>query len=193
MLNEKAQGSFAELQFAARATEGGGVVSMPFNDTAPYDFVVDVSGKLYRVQVKSSFREDTSYVSIQHGKSKRGRGVPEIAWDVLAAYDGYRSVWYLVAAKELRGKTSYSFKDQHREAWEDFGLTVSVLPGLRRECVPAPTASLCIMGEGTKRCPTCRNYKRVSEFSINRTRPGGRQSQCKSCRSFQKSQRRKVG
>jgi hypothetical protein len=181
MKNEKAQGSFAELQFASKATEHGAVVSMPFNDTALYDFVIDIDGSLYRVQVKSAFRDDACGVSLQHGKSKPGRLAPDIQWDLLAAYRAKNDSWYLVPSFALTAGTSYSFKEQHREAWEDFGLTVLAFPGLCQSSVPAPTTS-----HFEKRCPRCGITQSVIDFSRNASKSDGRQSECKTCRRMRK-------
>lgn len=51
-MNSKQKGDFSELKVATRLTELGYVVSFPFGDRAPYDLIVDIGGKLSKVQVK---------------------------------------------------------------------------------------------------------------------------------------------
>jgi len=45
-------GELAELAFLHRATEKGLIVSHPYGDSAPFDFITLGNGKMCRVQVK---------------------------------------------------------------------------------------------------------------------------------------------
>lgn len=54
-INERKRiGDLTELQCAAAFCELGYVVSFPYGDSARYDFIVDVGGKLLRIQCKSA-------------------------------------------------------------------------------------------------------------------------------------------
>ena len=53
-------GMEAELRFMVRAVKEGFTVSQPFGDDAPYDFLIEKSGTIYRIQVKSVSKLDTS-------------------------------------------------------------------------------------------------------------------------------------
>jgi len=56
--NNKRIGEQAELRVAARISELGGTVSFPHGDSAGYDLVAEFSGKVSRLQVKSSEIKD---------------------------------------------------------------------------------------------------------------------------------------
>jgi hypothetical protein len=47
-------GCFAEYLFCAECTKRGIIISMPVLDSSPYDCVIDIDGKLIKVQVKST-------------------------------------------------------------------------------------------------------------------------------------------
>ena len=51
--NSKTIGDYAELKVAAYFASKGHFVSRPLTDNAPYDLIVDIDGKLLKVQVKS--------------------------------------------------------------------------------------------------------------------------------------------
>ena len=50
----KSVGATTAMAFALECMRRGALVSEAFGDNAPYDFIVDVQGVLYRVQVKGS-------------------------------------------------------------------------------------------------------------------------------------------
>ena len=52
MVNTKYLGSLTELQCITRFYELGYPVSIPYGDSEKYDFIIDVNGKLYRLQCK---------------------------------------------------------------------------------------------------------------------------------------------
>ena len=51
-MNTKYLGNLTELQCIARFYELGYPVSIPYGDSEKYDFIVDINGKLYRMQCK---------------------------------------------------------------------------------------------------------------------------------------------
>lgn len=57
--NSKSIGIASETMVIAALTSLGHQVSLPYGDNAMYDLIVDMQGKLKRVQVKTAF--DTSY------------------------------------------------------------------------------------------------------------------------------------
>ena len=60
-LTSKQKGNLTELQCLTAFIEQGCGVSIPYGDNLKYDFVVDVNGNLYKVQVKtSSLRDENS-------------------------------------------------------------------------------------------------------------------------------------
>ncbi|HXE91072.1 MAG TPA: group I intron-associated PD-(D/E)XK endonuclease [Terriglobales bacterium] len=113
--DQKRNGEVAELCFAHRAAQLGLIVSKPYGDSAPYDFVVEGGGKLRRVQVKSaSVVDGNSYhVNAGHGASnKRQYGPRQV--DVLAAYVAPEEAWYLIPREKLGGRKTIRMAP-HRE------------------------------------------------------------------------------
>ena len=58
MLSSKQKGNLTELQCLAAFTELGYIVSIPYGDCARYDFIVDINNILYRIQCKTSSKQD---------------------------------------------------------------------------------------------------------------------------------------
>lgn len=128
----KRQGELAELGFAQRAASLGLVVSKPYGDCAPYDFVVEGAGVLRRVQVKSvSVRDRSAYrVSAGHGGSSKLSYTPEEV-DVLAVYVLPVDAWYLIPVQALAARrtirlapdVSHSRRrfEPYREFWQCLG------------------------------------------------------------------------
>lgn len=52
IIDTKYIGNLTELQCMTRFYELGYAVSIPYGDSEKYDFILDVNGKLYRLQVK---------------------------------------------------------------------------------------------------------------------------------------------
>ena len=63
-LNSKQKGNLTELQCLTSFYEQGCHVSLPYGENSRYDMIVDVNGKLLRVQVKTSSlkKEDESAI-----------------------------------------------------------------------------------------------------------------------------------
>jgi PD-(D/E)XK endonuclease len=102
-------------------------VATPWGDSERYDFILDVRGKMWRVQVKSAHREGAhgGYSFHAHGHSQRSYGVHEI--DLLVAYVVPEDVWYVFPVRDLRRMRSMklfpssrwkrSKFEKYREAW----------------------------------------------------------------------------
>lgn len=54
MLNNKQKGNLTELQCISAFVAEGYNVSIPYGDNCKYDFIVDIEGKLLKIQVKTS-------------------------------------------------------------------------------------------------------------------------------------------
>ncbi len=123
--NPKRHGELAELAFLHRAASLGFIVSKPWGDSAPYDFLVDARGRLTRVQVKS--------VSTAHRGAwrvvctNRRHKTPYTAADIdlLAACIVPLDTWYLIPVaafspvKGLRLRPGSRRKfEPYREAWD---------------------------------------------------------------------------
>ena len=70
-LTGKLLGEMAEAEFVARASRLGFMVAKPWGDSDRFDFVVEVGGRLRKVQVKSAHRPgvDGGYSFRMHGHS----------------------------------------------------------------------------------------------------------------------------
>lgn len=54
MANTKDVGIFTELKVLTKLVSMGFIVSQPYGDNAPYDFIVDIGIKLIKIQVKTA-------------------------------------------------------------------------------------------------------------------------------------------
>ena len=111
----KTQGELTELRFYLIAYSRGWIISKPFGDNAKYDFVVDVGGKLSRIQVKSTSimdhtnRQDRYAVLAASGnKVKKVYTKNEI--DFLAMYIIPEDVWYIIPVEKLDGRMKLHFR-----------------------------------------------------------------------------------
>lgn len=87
MTSNAALGAVGEAQIALRFQHQGCVVSLPLMRAAPYDLVVDMGGKLYRVQVKLIGAARTSVDLGRRGQGRRAAYEPD-AIDLLAVAQG---------------------------------------------------------------------------------------------------------
>ncbi len=95
--HHKLRGERAESRFLLQAVQHGLIVSKPWGDSAPYDFIVDSGSRLHRVQVRSASRLDGRAYRISTGRGsrfKRPYTAQEI--DTLAAYIEPEDTWYIV-------------------------------------------------------------------------------------------------
>lgn len=121
----KLQGELVELRFLARAAELGLRVSKPYGDSAPYDFLVESGGTVFKVQVKStSFRDNrcNAYVCATH-RHRRPYSKDEV--DFVAAYIISEDAWYIVPLSAVTGRQislNPRFRRnkyrRYREAWD---------------------------------------------------------------------------
>ena len=122
--HSKRRGEWAELRFMERAAEQGLCVSKPWGETSQYDFVVETAGKLFRIQVKSTW-------SMNHGayvvcvRNSKG-AYPAGAFDFVAAYLIPVDTWYILPEKRILSQgtvllypeSKRSKYKPYREAWK---------------------------------------------------------------------------
>lgn len=77
-MNSKQRGMISETRFLFRCTELGILISQPFGDNAPYDFIIDIDGVLKKVQCKTlqltpsnAYHIDASSTNYYNGVNKR--------------------------------------------------------------------------------------------------------------------------
>src|SRR5512140_3116204 len=92
----KRRGEWVELQFMARASAHGLIVSKPWGDSARYDFGVEHRGRFLRVQVKSTTNSHKSgYLCACHGWN-RDRPYTRKEIDFMAVFVIPEDVWYII-------------------------------------------------------------------------------------------------
>jgi hypothetical protein len=121
----KLRGELVELKFLARAAELGLQVSKPYGDSAPYDFLVESGGEVFKIQVKSTgFRHMGSKTHVctagHHNKAYKKKEV-----NFIAAYIVAEDVWYIIPLHVISGKQVYlnpryrrNTYRRYREAWD---------------------------------------------------------------------------
>tara|TARA_B100001079_G_scaffold65715_1_gene55942 strand:+ start:1070 stop:1582 length:513 start_codon:yes stop_codon:yes gene_type:complete len=125
------RGEISEQIFSTKCfTEYGYMVSMPIG-TADYDLVVDVDGRLLRVQVKSSIykshNSDTIRFTITKGTNgqKNGRGkypYPEDSIDFFALHFDNKE-WYIIPRHATASTQTLCIQEhckyqQYKDNWE---------------------------------------------------------------------------
>lgn len=132
----KRKGEMAESGFLAKAVSLGLGVAKPWGDSERYDFIVDAGGRLWRVQVKSAFREmeGGGYVIRAHGAASRRLYTADEV-DLLVVWVVPIDAWYVIPIADLEGVTGVklfpmrrrqvSKHEKYREAWHLFGEAVA--------------------------------------------------------------------
>jgi hypothetical protein len=95
VLNTKAKGNLGELAFVHKAASLGFGVAKPHGDNERYDFIVDSGERLWRVQVKTTYKlYRGAYRTMSCRNHRKRYRVEEI--DFLVAYIVPRNVWYVI-------------------------------------------------------------------------------------------------
>lgn len=87
-MNTKQVGQIVESKFVFECSKRGLTVSQPLCDNAPYDFILEFGGKLYKVQCKSLRKDADSYTAETHRKSGHRRRDK-------VSYDGLVDLFFL--------------------------------------------------------------------------------------------------
>ena len=61
-MTSKQKGNLTELQCLSAFVEQGCGVSIPYGDNSKYDFIADVNGRLFKIQVKTSSLKDENAI-----------------------------------------------------------------------------------------------------------------------------------
>ncbi len=105
-MTTKQQGIIGEAQVLAKFESLGIPVSIPFGDNLPYDMIIDVKGKLYKVQVKTSIKNTEDKIEFGIKKSRINTQQNYITYynedevDFYALYSINRQEFYLVPFEE---------------------------------------------------------------------------------------------
>ena len=126
-ITAKRLGEMAEAAFLAKASGMGFGVAKPWGDSEPYDFIVAVRGRLWKVQVKAAFTvgQDGCYSFRTHDHALRPYRVKDI--DALVAYVAPENAWYVLPVRVVRrlralklftgSRRKRSKFEKYREAW----------------------------------------------------------------------------
>lgn len=86
-MNTKEFGQIIESKFVFECSKLGIRVSRPIGDTAPYDFIIEINNKLFRIQCKSLRKYNNSYIGDVHKKVGTRRTAKQ-------SYDGLVDVFF---------------------------------------------------------------------------------------------------
>jgi PD-(D/E)XK endonuclease len=128
----KRRGEIGEAAFLAKASAMGFGVAKPWGDSDRYDFIVDVAGRLLKVQIKSAHCESAQpgggYNLRCCGHRRHSYRTDEI--DLLVAYIVPEDIWYIFPPSAFQTMTSLRLFPHHkqktsrferyREAWHAF-------------------------------------------------------------------------
>lgn len=107
------KGSKAEARFISDCIEYGFNIAMPITRTH-YDFLVDTTNEVYKVQVKSVSKIDRSSrgekvkCMLTHGTKKGKRFYTKKHCDFIVLWVEPLKIWYLFPISEVQGKLSIS-------------------------------------------------------------------------------------
>jgi hypothetical protein len=126
-MSAKELGEFAEAEFLRTVLKMGMAVTKPWGESQGYDFIVDVKGRLTRVQVKAAFRRGRQGgYSLRAYRSSKECYTPEEI-DALAGYVAPEEAWYLFPVRVVQkvrslklfpgSRKKRSKFEKWREAW----------------------------------------------------------------------------
>ncbi len=114
-----------ELRFLARAAELGLRVSKPYGDSAPYDFLVESGGDVFKVQVKSTRFQEARCKAFMCITGCQRRRYQKEEVDFIAAYVVTDDAWYIIPLPAIPGchiSLNPRFRRnkwrEYREAWD---------------------------------------------------------------------------
>ena len=109
MLNSKQIGNVTEMQCMLEFLKLGYNVLTPYGDCERYDFVVDINGKMYKIQVKTArVAEDKSYIEFNTSSqsTKNGKMIhytyDETQIDYFMTFYGLQA--YLIPVNEVSAR-----------------------------------------------------------------------------------------
>jgi PD-(D/E)XK endonuclease len=131
--NPKLLGEQAECAFLYQAIKRGWVVSKPYGDSAPYDFIIDSGpyhdkpSRVLRVQVRSAVSECRGWYTVRAGHGGQCLPFTYAQADFLVAFIPPHDAWYVIPVSALVGvRRGIAFRphvptksrwEQYREAW----------------------------------------------------------------------------
>ena len=120
------KGEWAEIEFLSKAHARGFIVSRPWGQNAPYDFIVQRHRLLHRIQVKSVWSKHNGQYIIRMSRSDCSLYRPH-DFEFLAAYVVPENAWYIIPIAAISKRPSVAFYphvkrsrgllEKYRERW----------------------------------------------------------------------------
>lgn len=109
MLNSKQKGNITELECMLAFVKAGYNVLTPYGDCERYDFVADINGMFYKIQVKTSReKEDGNYIEFNTASqtTKNGKAIHQSYDETQIDYfmTSYNEKAYLVPVNEASAR-----------------------------------------------------------------------------------------
>ena len=100
-MNTKNIGIVSELKIMSELVSKGIVVSQPYGDNAPYDFIIDINGDLLKIQIKTAekLKSDSMKISLckRVGAKRLGRELySSLGIDAVIAYSREENEFYFI-------------------------------------------------------------------------------------------------
>jgi PD-(D/E)XK endonuclease len=134
----KRLGEMGEAAFLAKAAFMGMEVSRPWGDSNRYDLIIDVGGRLLRVQLKSAHRVCAQPGGGYHVRASPHQRVPygsdEI--DLLVAYIVPENIWYVFppsAFQNMKSMRLFPYRGKKISKFEKFREAWHLIPGLKQK------------------------------------------------------------
>jgi hypothetical protein len=102
----KERGELAELMFMVKATQKGFATAKPYGDSQRYDFILDVGGGLWRVQVKSSSAKQYGAYMVNLQRNANGEVIAYDASEIdfVVAYVMPCDAWFVIPVEAIAGR-----------------------------------------------------------------------------------------
>lgn len=95
MMDSNSKGAYAEYMFACECLKRGYFPSFPILDSSIYDVIVDVGGRMVKVQVKYSSKEPTDHESISVSLTNSNEYTQDLV-DYFAIYSEYFGGFFII-------------------------------------------------------------------------------------------------
>jgi len=120
----KSLGELAELSFLYKAASLGFGVAKPLGDNEAFDFILNSYHRLWRVQVKSTYREGRggrfTFSTVRAAVGGRARTYAADAIDVLAAWVMPLDLWYVIPVQAFAPRTGITVYPRREPAVGQF-------------------------------------------------------------------------
>lgn len=117
--NTKKQGDAGLGQAIAYFTGMGYDVAVPLTDSADWDLIVEIEGKLHKVQVKSSGRDEMAFNLNVTGGNKTGNGRTKFAqdqdWDLLFLYHFKSGTGALIPKEDVNVTCQLNLGEKYKQ------------------------------------------------------------------------------